>query len=115
MSIAFGSDTNMPHNQPLFTALQSFILRTIHRLGPQSEMGLWHNAKHEPVAAVLSAVATLASSGYIEPTPLQKSPRGSYPGVTYWQLTKKAEDHIAGAGAAEVSNAPQQEVSLGSK
>jgi hypothetical protein len=114
------------------TSLSLFILRTIHRHGPQSEMGLWHNtSKHESLKAVIIATATLAEENFIERTPAHKIPHGhpasagpyaSSHGVQYWQLTQKGSNHIAALGPADAvaaecnsNTAQQQEVCLGSK
>jgi hypothetical protein len=102
------------------TALQLFILLTIHRHGPQSDMGLWHNSsKHESLKAVIVAVGILADENFIERTPTHKAPHG-HPasagpyapshGVQYWQLTEKGQQHIAALGAADAAcNAAQQQ------
>jgi hypothetical protein len=107
------------------TTLQLFILRTIHRYGPQSDMGLWAHTRCETLKAVIIASAILAEENFIERTPTHKipqrfpaaagSPRGS---MQWWQLTQKGQDHIAALGAADATaacNAAQkQEVCLGS-
>jgi hypothetical protein len=105
-------------DSPILTSLQSFILRTIHRHGPQSDMGLWHNsAKHESLKAIIVAVGILADENFIERTPTHKipqrysvptgSPRGS---MQWWQLTQKGQQHIAALGAADAAcNAAQQQ------
>jgi hypothetical protein len=105
------------------TPLQLFILRTIHRHGPQSEMGLWHNSsQHESLKAIIVAAGILADANLIERTPAHQIPQGhpaasgpfaSSNGVQYWQLTEKGQQHIAANSAA--CNAQQQEVCLGSK
>jgi hypothetical protein len=110
------------------TALSLFILTTIHRHGPQSDVGLWHNsAKHESLKAVIVAVGILADENFIERTPTHKIPQrysvstGSHRGsMQWWQLTEKGQQHIAALGAADATaacnaNAQKQEVCLGSK
>jgi hypothetical protein len=100
------------------TALSLLILLTIHRHGPQSEMGLWHNSsKHESLKAVIVAVGILADENFIERTPTHKVPQrysvptGSHRGsMQWWQLTQKGQEHIAALGAAAATNAQQQEV-----
>jgi hypothetical protein len=102
--------------QPILTALQSFILLTIHRYGPQSDMSLWAHTRCESLKAVIVASAILAEENFIELTPTNKNPC-RFPinsPVKYWQLTQKGQDHIAALGAASSSNAQQQEVCLGS-
>lgn len=104
------------------TSLSLFILRTIHRHGPQSEIGLWHNSsKHESLKAIIIATATLSEENFIERTPAHKIPQ-RYPAIApcngsiqYWQLTQKGSDHIAALDAAAVSSVQKQEVCLGSK
>jgi hypothetical protein len=107
-------------DHPILSALQTFILTTIHRHGPQSDMGLWHNSgKNESLKAVIVAVGILADEKFIERTPSHKIPHG-HPasagpyaqshGVQYWQLTQKGQQHIADVGAAAATNAQQQEV-----
>jgi hypothetical protein len=98
------------------TSLQSFILRTIHRRGPQSEAALWNHSRCETLPAVCRAIATLAEAEFIEHTPRHQNPH-RFPTMidpAYWQLTHKGHQHIAALGAAAACNAQQQEVCLGS-
>lgn len=103
------------------TALQSSILSTIHRYGPQSDVSLHAHSRCETLKAVIMASATLAEADFIERTPAHQIPQRyavNSQAMQWWQLTQKGKDHIAALGAADdvaSCNAAQQEVSLGSK
>jgi hypothetical protein len=102
-------------DHPILTALQSFILSTIHQRGPQSEMGLWHHTKCESLKAVIIALGILAEQNLIERCRDQRNIPQRYPAgngcpFSSWQLTQKGQEHIAALGAADVAacNAAQQ-------
>jgi hypothetical protein len=97
------------------TALQLFILRTIHRRGPQSEASLWNHSKCETLPAVVRAIATLAEAEFIELTPTHKHPCRFplFAGPKYWQLTESGRA-IAIAACNGKTQSQQQEVCLGS-
>jgi hypothetical protein len=97
-------------DHPILSSLSLFILSTIHRHGPQSDMSIWSNTRSESLTAVILATATLNDEGFLERIPTHQHPqrwRDANDLVTYWQLTEKGKQQVAAQTAA-------QEVSLGS-
>lgn len=82
------------------TSLQIFILSTIQKHGPQSDMALWANTRCESLTAVVIATAKLEEDQFIEKTPTHNKPY-RFPlvndPVTFWQLTEKGRQLVIGA------------------
>lgn len=89
------------------TALQLLILSTIHAHGAQSDMALWGNTKCQSLTAICLTTIELENGGLIQRSPFTKN---IFPTrvvghelITYWQLTEKGRQLIAGRKEQEVS------------